>query len=202
MQPSNSSIPNPPNSSRTASLMKRYARRLLHAGECVLAMIGAANLIYLCCFDLSVITSSSMAPTLKGTSIKNGDHVLAERVSFWFRDPWRWEVIMYFSPEGTRVMKRVVGLPGETISLPREGELLIGGERVMPPDANSKYWYAPQGNLTQGRSVSCGDGYYLLGDSTSDSDDSRFNGPLPADKVAGRAWLIVWPWERMGFVNP
>jgi signal peptidase I len=202
MQPSNSRNLNRP----TPSSRGMWARRLTHsfrrACEYALAMIGAANLIYLCCLDLSIMTSPSMAPTLKGTSIKNGDRVLAERVSYWFRSPRRWEVVMYFNPQKIRVMKRVIALPGQTICIPREGEILIDGQRVLPPDSSSKYWYYPQGDLAKGKTVPCGDDYYVLGDASGDSEDSRFNGPLPASKVAGRAWLIVWPWDRMGFVNP
>ena len=47
----------------------------------------------------------------------------------------------------------------------------------------------------------CGSGYYVLGDDLKDSDDSRFNGPVPADRIMGRAWLIVWPMKRLGWVR-
>jgi hypothetical protein len=57
------------------------------------------------------------------------------------------------------------------------------------------------GNHMEGKPVPCGDGYYVLGDELKDSDDSRFNGPVPARRVMGRAWLIVWPWKRLGWVR-
>jgi len=44
--------------------------------------------------------------------------------------------------------------------------------------------------------------YHVLGDDTRDSQDSRFDGPIPTDQIKARAWLIVWPFSRIGFVNP
>jgi signal peptidase I len=49
--------------------------------------------------------------------------------------------------------------------------------------------------------VPCGDGYYVLGDELKDSDDSRFNGPVPARRVMGRACRVVWPWKRAGWIR-
>jgi len=57
------------------------------------------------------------------------------------------------------------------------------------------------GNLTEGKPVPCGDGYYVLGDDLKDSDDSRFNGPVPPHRILGRAWLIVSPRNRFGWVR-
>jgi type IV secretory pathway protease TraF len=56
--------------------------------------------------------------------------------------------------------------------------------------------------LTGGRSAECGRGYYVLGDYTKDSNDSRYEGPVSPERIIGRPWLRVWPPGRMGFVNP
>ncbi|MGD9649044.1 MAG: S26 family signal peptidase [Pirellulales bacterium] len=55
--------------------------------------------------------------------------------------------------------------------------------------------------MTEGKPFACGDGYYVLGDDSKDSDDSRFNGPVPTDDVLGRPWLILWPRDRAGRVR-
>jgi signal peptidase I len=71
----------------------------------ILAVTGAVLLIYHGCFDLSLITSPSMKPTLKGDIPHGGnDWVLTERVSYWFRKPKRWEVVRFFDDEGNQVM--------------------------------------------------------------------------------------------------
>src|SRR5512140_1934777 len=96
-------------------IRRRWGRWLLRQFEHCLAMFGLGTLVYLGCFELVRMTSDSMAPTLQGTSWDNGDWVLSERVSGWFRNPRRWEVIALRNPGGVKVMKRVVGLPGEKV---------------------------------------------------------------------------------------
>ena len=75
------------------------------------------------------------------------------------------------------------------------------GEWERPPPELDFLDYIPFGNLTAGGTVECGEGYYVLGDDTRDSDDSRFNGPVPPEQILGRAWLILDPAERRGLVN-
>lgn len=165
-----------------------------------LALFGAIVAIYWLTLDFSVVVSPSMAPTLQGTSIDNGDRVLTEKVSGWFRSPGRWEVITFTNDAGEKRMKRIAGLPGESVQMPAAGEMSIDGQPIeIPPLLNGKYLRF--GNLIDGKPVACGDGYYVLGDDLKDSDDSRFNGPTPRSHVIGRAWLIVWPLSRVGFVN-
>jgi len=130
----------------------------------------------------------------------NGDRVITEKVTRWFRAARRWEVITFTNAGGEKRMKRVAGLPGESVQILQPGELLIDGKPVdMPASLNPKF--LRYGNLMDGKPVPCGEGYYVLGDDLKDSDDSRFNGPTPADRILGRAWLIVWPWSRFGFVR-
>ncbi|MBX3415201.1 MAG: signal peptidase I [Pirellulales bacterium] len=163
--------------------------------EHVLATFGGIVLVSWLSFDYSAIVSPSMSPTLEGTSLDDGDRVLTEKLSGWFCTPRRWEVITFRDKSGERRMKRVVGLPGESVQMLADRELLIDGQRVeVPPVIDQKY-------LRYGKPVPCGDGYYVLGDDLKDSEDSRFNGPVPAERIIGRAWLIVWPKERAGWVR-
>lgn len=193
-----------PNTTTTADPPARPRRRLVRRAfrwvERGFAVLGVLFLVYVATLDVSVVTSPSMAPTLQGTSIDNGDHVLTEKVTRWFREPRRWEVIAFTRDDGAQIMKRVAGLPGEDVRLTKERELLIDGQAVdIPPSLNRKF--LRYGNLFEGKPVPCGDGYYVLGDDSKDSDDSRFNGPVEPDRVVGRAWMIVWPPARFGFVR-
>src|SRR5258706_10106255 len=97
-----------------------------------LALVGLLMVIYHVGFELSQIVSPSMAPTLRGDASMTGDWVLTERVSYWFRGPRRWEVIALMNKEGVLIMKRVVGLPGERVSLV-DGEVRINGQVVKRP---------------------------------------------------------------------
>jgi len=165
-----------------------------------LAGFGAVIAFYWLTIDVSVVVSPSMSPTLMGTNPDEGDRVITEKVSRWYRRPRRWEVITFINDSGEKRMKRVAGLPGESVQMVRPGELLIDGQPVeCPPALDHKYLRF--GNLTDGKPVPCGNGYYVLGDDLKDSDDSRFNGPVPANRLMGRAWLIVWPINRLGLVR-
>lgn len=183
-------------------LMYSVARWLMRQAERLFAAIGFIAVIYWICFDCSCIVSNSMKPTLCGTSFDNGDRVLTERVSYWFRQPRRWEVVTLRQPNGIKIMKRVVGLPGEKIQMSREGQIRIDGQEIQRPPALDFLHYFPYGNLASERTVDCGEGYYVLGDDSRDSDDSRFNGPAIAQAILGRAWLIVAPHDRRRFVTP
>lgn len=175
-------------------------RRGLRWGEHLLAAIGAALIIYHLGFELSVMVSPSMSPALQGTNHKNGDWVLTEKVTYWFREPRRWEVVRFDLEDYTPVMKRVVALPDETITI-RTNHITINGESIQRPDSITDLTYFSYGNLTSGRPVPCDRGYYVLGDDSRDSQDSRFEGAIPPERIQGRAWLRVWPLRRFGWVK-
>jgi signal peptidase I len=165
-----------------------------------LAIAGLLFIIYHLGFDLSQMGSPSMSPTLRGTDARDGDWVLMEKVSRWLRRPRRWEVVAFRDLDGLQVMKRVVGLPGEAVAL-HDGWPVINGEPVPPPGPLHFLNYYEYGRLRDGRAASCADGYFVLGDDSKDSQDSRFDGPLQPERIIGRPWLIVWPPARIGFVN-
>jgi signal peptidase I len=185
----------PANNSKPARW--RFALRLAERG---FAFFGVVVAIYWLTLDFSIIVSPSMSPTLQGENIDTGDRVVTEKVSYWFRKPRRWEVIAFWNDNGEKRMKRVVGLPGESVQMKTGRELLIDGEPIeLPPVLEHKYLRF--GNLTDGKPVPCGNGYYVLGDDLKDSDDSRFNGPVAPHRIRGRAWFIAWPWQRVGWVR-
>ena len=172
--------------------------------ERALAIVGLLTFVYFGGFDLSAISSHSMAPTLKGESLLQGDVILSERISYKFRQPRRWELIMFRDEEFyIQVMKRVVGLPGETVRLDDKTQtIFINGVPAPRPASLQGIRYLAYGNLTGGKGVSSDDGYYVLGDFSMDSQDSRWTGPVRPSQIMARPWLIVWPPSRVGFVNP
>lgn len=172
-------------------------KRILRALERLLACIGLFFLIYHLGFELTVITTESMAPTLK-----NGDVILKERISYWFRSPARFEIVAYQNAEGLRIMKRVIAYPQEELELNQDGWVLIDGKLLERPASLASLKYYPYGNLTGGKKIRYEMGYFVLGDDSEDSLDSRFEGPLFPREVNGRAWLCVWPLSRFGFLTP
>ena len=98
------------------------------------------------------------------------------------------------------VAKRVVGLPGEKISI-RTNRIDINGAELPRPKELQGIKYYGYGNLDKGREVDCGRGYFMLGDASIDSYDSRYTGPVTRDAFRGRVWCIVLAAVHAGFVH-
>lgn len=176
--------------------LRRGARQIEH----VFALIGVLFVTFRALLELSVVVSSSMSPTLQGTSYENGDWLLTERISYRLRSPRRWEVVTYRAGDGELVSKRVVGLAGETIAL-SDAKPIIDGSALEIPETLPFLRYYPFGNLSEGRERRIDGGYYVLGDDSKDSQDSRFEGEVEPRAVVGRAFLILWPPQRAGLVR-
>lgn len=180
--------------------VRRWFRIGLRATERFLAVVGLGALIYHSGFDYSVMVSGSMSPALQGDNASTGDRVLFEKWTGRFRTPRRWEIYQFRSMEGLTMAKRVVGLPGERVSL-REGVLCIDGKPIPIPDHLAYLRYYPFGNLAEGKEVDCAAGYYALGDDSHDSYDCRYIGVLAPERLTARAWLILGPEGRRGWVK-
>ncbi|HUY67220.1 MAG TPA: signal peptidase I [Acidimicrobiales bacterium] len=147
------------------------------------------------------IPSGSMLPTLQ-----IGDRIIVNKLSYRFHDPHRGDVVVFARPPledqaYADLVKRVVGLPGETISS-SNGNIYIDGKRLsepwLPPGSNS-YSGALSGgdphqqfDLPGPVKIPAGE-YYVMGDNRRYSEDSRFFGPIPRSLIVGRAVAVVWP---------
>ena len=178
-------------------------RRILRSLERALAIVGAVAVVYHTMFHISVVVSESMAPTLRGNS-QTGDYVLTDKITYRLRSPRRWEVIMFPEPDlQVQVMKRVVGLPGETVRLNQTTQTVyVNGAPIARPNSLAAIKYYEYGNLAKGESAAAGSGYYVLGDFSSDSQDSRWVGPVAPREIQGRPGMIVCPPSHVRFVNP
>ena len=77
-------------------------------------MFGGLVILYWLTLDYSIIVSRSMSPTLEGTNIDNGDRVITEKITRWYRPPRRWEVITFLSKEGEKIMNASPVCPAKT----------------------------------------------------------------------------------------
>lgn len=126
------------------------------------------------------VSGSSMVPTFH-----NSDRCLLNRVICDFRAPHRGEIVVVRDPtDGAYCVKRVVGLPGESLYF-KDGRLFVNGEELDEP-------YLPAGTRTftpekiQNELVLCGkDRYFILGDNRNNSFDSRFYGPIARQNILG-----------------
>ncbi|HJZ90576.1 MAG TPA: signal peptidase I [Gemmataceae bacterium] len=130
----------------------------------------------------------------KGT-IRNPDRFLCNKAKV----PMRWDVIAFRFPKNPTVsyIKRLVGMPGETISI-KEGAVWVNGERLTPPARLGPVTYRSLGEINENEvpppDVVLGpDQFFVLGDNTNASADSRDWGPVPRDHVVGVVDVIYWP---------
>jgi signal peptidase I len=136
--------------------------------------------------------SGSMEPTLQ-----DGDKVLVNKLAYDFHPVHRGDVIVFkkpaddFSPGIKDLIKRVIGLPEETISA-QGGSVYINGQKLKEP-------WLPKGVTTANFApvhIPAGE-YFVMGDNRGDSADSRVIGPIAKNLIIGRAFLLVWPPSRI-----
>jgi len=180
---------------------RRLARRIWRGLINVFAVIGVLLTLYVTCFSVEVLETSSMAPTLRGRDESDPDWVLVERITYRLRKPRRWEIVAHRSPHGTPVMKRVIAFPGETVRFV-PGAVEVDGVALVPPDNFPEFTPRSAGPMVLGRKVKVGFGYFVLGDYSVDSLDSRYLGPIEEESVTGRTVAIIWPPSRWRWLPP
>jgi len=134
------------------------------------------------------VAGDSMAPALEA-----GDWLLVRRRGLPDGEHAFGLVVTARAPEGRLLLKRIVGLPGETVQV-ADGALRIDGRRLDEPYAVGETLASPFRNLARLGP----DDYYLLGDNRAASTDSRDVGPFPRDRIEGIARLRYWPPGRFG----
>lgn len=150
------------------------------------AVIAAA--LWLFVFQVSVVSGHSMDP-----SLEPGDRLVVDKLSHRWRRIRRFDVIVFECPPnlGVDYVKRVIGLPGETVLL-RGGKLYVDGELVEQEFDHIDDWGSyPQVDLAEGE-------YFVLGDNRPSSKDSRSFGPVAKELIRGVVRLRVYPLGRAG----
>ncbi|MDA8262918.1 MAG: signal peptidase I [Actinomycetota bacterium] len=179
--------------SGAATARKRGIRRILGPNlVAVVISVGIAVLIRLFVFQSFFIPSGSMIPTLQ-----IGDRIVVSKLSFDLGGVQRGDIVVFRRPAADTVdpgiedlVKRVVGLPGETI-WSSKGHVYIDGKMLSEP-------YLPPGDLTyhiKRQTIPKGD-YFLMGDNRGDSYDSRYFGPVPGSLFIGKVVLRFYPFSR------
>lgn len=163
---------------------------------CLLIFFGAVYLIIHYVGERTVVSGESMYP-----SLGDGDNLIVEKLSYRFSDPKRFDVIVFpFQyKEETFYIKRIIGLPGETVQI-LDGDIYING-RVL----NESYGY---GTITNpgfaSTAITLGeDEYFVLGDNRNNSADSREPsvGNISRSNIIGRAVFRIWPLSGIGLLK-
>ena len=170
-------------------------RALVEWGVILVVALLAALLLRTFVIQPYFIPSASMEPTLMV-----GDKVLVNKLSYDLHPIHRGDVIVFKKPPDDNtpgikdLIKRVIGLPGETIA-GRNGQIYINGKLLNEPwlpkvDRDTTSTFGPV-------QIPAGE-YFVMGDNRADSSDSRVFGPITKSLVVGRAFIKVWPPSRIG----
>jgi signal peptidase I len=175
--------------------------------EWVAVIVGAlvvALVVKTFLFQAFYIPSASMEPTLE-----KGDRVLVNKLSYDLHDVNRGDVVVFelpedkIGPDGIKdLIKRVVGLPGDTIET-RDGVVYVNDRRLEEPylaDGTRTGDPTNGNNPAIDRQVVPDGTVFVMGDNRSNSHDSRYadRGPIPIDSIVGRAFVLVWPPGKIG----
>ena len=191
-------------------------RTIIEWGLLLVAAVVLALLIKTFLFQAFYIPSESMLPTLE-----IGDRVLVNKLSYDLHEVNRGDIVVFESqpnPEWrdtgiTDLVKRVVGLPGETISEcgqteDLKGKVCIDGrvleEGYLPADTTTTFPArggdgCAEGSPEFGCTILPGH-YFVMGDNRGRSADARLHGPVKGSSIIGRVFVRIWPINRLGFL--
>ena len=148
-----------------------------------------------------MVRGQSMQP-----NFRPDEWLIMEKLSLAFRKPRLNEIVVLAMPASeTLMIKRVIGLPGDTIEI-QQGHVIINGSEVAPPYDTAPRWRvivggdevnAPsrfgESHSFYGPVTLADNSYFVLGDNRDNSNDSRAYGPVPRDLIKGRVWVRYWP---------
>ncbi|MGI6001238.1 MAG: signal peptidase I [Candidatus Merdisoma sp.] len=152
-----------------------------------------------------IITFVGQRTHVSGESMENtlddGDQLIVDKITYRFQDPERFDIIVFpfHYKENTYYIKRIIGLPGETVQI-ADGAIYINGE-VLQESYGREVMQDPgiaAEPITLGE-----DEYFVLGDNRNQSSDSRDPsvGLIHRDEIIGRAWLRIWPLDSFGILK-
>jgi signal peptidase I len=171
---------------------RRIAHFLREVLETILPALLIALLINVFVGQATRVEGQSMEPNLH-----TNQRLVVEKLSYRFHGPQRFDIVVLKVPsQGDELLiKRVIGLPGETVVI-SDGHVYVDGELLEETFTNESTQPGRYKEVTVPPLH-----VYVLGDNRDRSNDSRSFGPVPIENVVGRAWLSYWPLEQVGLVH-
>jgi len=180
-------------------MFKRLGSFFLDILQMVVFAVAIFLFGYLLVLQPHKIKGSSMEP-----NFQDAEYLLTDKVTYRFNEPKRGDVIVFSPPigiEGEEFIKRIIGLPGEKITL-KEGSFYINDKKLEEENISRDVLTASGAFLKEGVSVVIPENHYFVsGDNRSHSSDSRTWGLITKNKITGRAWLLYWPINKAGTIS-
>lgn len=177
--------------------MKHFLKSILNFSIYILVVLVLTLLVVRYVGQRTVVMGHSMEPTLS-----DQDNLLVDKLSYRLHDPKRFDVVVfpYQYADKTYFIKRIIGLPGETVRIDDTGSIYINDEILM--EAYGKEVIEDPGLARDGIILGA-DEYFVLGDNRNDSSDSRFVsvGNIKGSQIIGKAFLRIYPFSAFGRIR-
>ena len=179
-------------------MLKRLGAFFLDIIQVIVFAVAIFLFVYLLILQPHKIKGDSMQP-----NFPDGEYLLTDKVTYRLDEPKRGDVIVFKAPTGNgdEFIKRIIGLPGEKVSI-TNGKVTVDGE-ILKESYLSDTLYTSSGSfLSEGKEVTVpSESYLVFGDNRPRSSDSRVFGFITKKDITGRAWLVYWPIQSAGVVQ-
>ena len=174
-------------------------KEFLNTAIYLLCVLGAVWLVITFVGQRTEVEGASMENTLH-----NGDNLIVDKLSYRFRDPERFDIIVFpFQYQtNTYYIKRIIGLPGETVQIMEDGSIYINGQKME--ESYGREVIQPEAIGRAAEPIILGeDEYFVMGDNRNNSSDSRTDivGNIKREDIIGKAWLRIWPLSDFGVLK-
>lgn len=177
--------------------MKNVLKEILSTSVYLLIVLVATFLVITFVGQRTRVSGESMTPTLE-----DGDNLIVDKITYRFKDPERFDIIVfpYRYDEKTYYIKRIIGMPGETVYINEKGDIYINDELLEESYGKEVIRYRGRAEepITLGE-----DEYFVMGDNRNGSSDSREEdvGNISRDEIIGRAWVRIYPFDQIGVLK-
>lgn len=183
-----------------SNVIRSFSSFFLDLIETVVIGLSLFLVVYLFFMQPHQVNGQSMVP-----NFQSGEYVLTDKISYRLGDPKRGDVIVFHAPPsancpvgtGCDFIKRVIGVPGETIEVKNDA-IYIDGAPLNEPYIPDEFEILP-GSFTRDREILLGESeYFVSGDNRPYSSDSRAWGPITRSDIVGKAFFRYWPMDVIG----
>jgi signal peptidase I len=173
--------------------LSSFSRELKVWGRDIAIALGLAVFIIVFLYQPVKVEGTSMAPLLS-----DQERIFINKYLYRFEPIHRGDVVVFWYPldRSMSFIKRVIGLPGDTIDI-RAGELYVNGKHVPEPYVPPRYF----DDSNYGPITVPPDEYFVMGDHRDSSNDSRIFGPVPRKFIYGKAVFAYWPFNEFGEIS-
>lgn len=171
---------------------------ILDALEPVVLAFAIFMMVYLFLFQPHKVDGNSMYP-----NFHDREYILTDKITYQRQEPERGDVVVFHAPPPytSDFIKRIVGMPGETVMV-QAGFVYVNGQKLQEMYLPDTYSTTEKSFLREGVPYKTPTGYYMVfGDNRGYSSDSREWGPISKKAIVGKAMFRYWPMDRIGLVK-